>query len=302
MTIRETPALLQRRVGLSVIRLGAVWKPLKYTMFDRTALKALEELIALAAAEELMPRYQRVEAKDKADGTLLTEADLQMQARIQRELAEAWPDIEFLGEEMTAEQQQALIQQTGKGLWVLDPLDGTSNFASGIPFFGVSLALIVDGMVQAGVVYDPVRNESFSALRGEGAWLNGERMQVSGEVSELKRAMAMVDLKRLPGALVNKLCAHSPYRSQRSFGSVALDWCWMAAERMQVYTHGGQKLWDYAAGSLVMAEAGGLGGVFEDYAGTPVAELTLKPRIAIAATQADLFDEWAAWLQEGAAS
>jgi len=267
-------------------------------MLSVDELRELEALIATAAGQELMPRFLRVDAHDKADGSLITEADLQMQARVQRELHERWPQFEFLGEEMDAVEQEALMRDSQQGLWVLDPLDGTANFASGIPFFGVSVALLGDGEVKAGVVYDPVRRESFSGLRGEGAWLNGKPLQISGPAPALQGAMGMVDLKRLPGELIAKFATASPYRSQRSFGSVALDWCWLAAERVQVYLHGGQKLWDYAAGSLVLSEAGGSGGVYEDFAGTSVQHLTLQPRIAIAATSPALFDEWNAWLQQ----
>ena len=188
------------------------------------------------------------------------------------------------------------MRGSDSGLWVLDPLDGTANFASGIPFFGVSIALLGDGQVQGGVVYDPVRRESFSALRGGGAWLNGEPLVIDGPAPALRGAMGMVDLKRLPAELVQRFATRSPYRSQRSFGSVALDWCWLASERVQVYLHGGQKLWDYAAGSLVLAEAGGNGGLFEDYAGTRVEQLVLQPKIAIAATSTTLFEEWSGWL------
>ena len=273
-------------------------------MLSVDELRRLEKLIATAASEELMPRFLRVEASDKADGSLITEADLEMQARLLRELAGQWPYYGILGEEMAAQEQELLMRDSARGLWVLDPLDGTANFASGIPFFGVSIALLGEGRVQAGVVYDPVRRESFSALRGQGAWLNAEPLAISGPVPPLHGAMGMVDLKRLPGALVRRFATDSPYRSQRSFGSVALDWCWLASERVQVYLHGGQKLWDYAAGSLVLAEAGGSGGLFQDYAGTPVTELTLQPRIAIAATSAGLFQEWDEWLaaavEEGA--
>lgn len=267
-------------------------------MLSVDELRELEALIATAAGHELMPRFLRVDAHDKADGSLITEADLQMQARVQRELFERWPQFGFLGEEMDAAKQEALMRESEQGLWVLDPLDGTANFASGIPFFGVSVALLGDGQVQAGVVYDPVRRESFSGLRGAGAWLNGRPLQIAGPAPVLKGAMGMVDLKRLPGAMIERFATASPYRSQRSFGSVALDWCWLAAERVQVYLHGGQKLWDYAAGSLVLSEAGGSGGVYEDFNGTAVQHLTLQPRIAIAATSGTLFEEWNAWLQQ----
>jgi len=94
------------------------------------------------------------------------------------------------------------------------------------------------------------------------------------------------------------LAKQAPYRSQRSFGSVALDWCWLASERMQVYLHGGQKLWDYAAGSLFLVEAGGAGGIYEDYDDTPMQKLTLQPRIGMAATSDALFADWQAWLKK----
>ena len=128
-------------------------------MLSIDELRELECLVATAAAEELMPRFLRVEASHKADGSLITEADLEMQARLLRELAARWPDYSVLGEEMDAAQQEALMRGSARGLWVLDPLDGTANFASGIPFFGVSIALLGDGKVQGGVVYDPVRRE-----------------------------------------------------------------------------------------------------------------------------------------------
>mgnify|MGYP001824168584 FL=1 len=265
-------------------------------MLSVDELRELERLVATAATEELMSRFLRVEASHKADGSLITEADLEMQARLLRELARRWPAYAVLGEEMGAAEQEALMRGSDSGLWVLDPLDGTANFASGIPFFGVSIALLGDGQMQGGVVYDPVRRESFRALRGGGAWLNGVPLVIDGPAPALRGAKGMVDLKRLPAELVQRFATRSPYRSQRSFGSVALDWCWLASERVQVYLHGGQKLWDYAAGSLVLAEAGGNGGLFEDYAGTRVEQLVLQPKIAIAATSTTLFEEWSGWL------
>jgi myo-inositol-1(or 4)-monophosphatase len=108
--------------------------------------------------------------------------------------------------------------------------------------------------------------------------------------------MAMVDLKRLPAVLVRAFAQRSPYRSQRSFGSVALDWCWVASGRCQVYLHGGQKLWDYAAGQLILAESGAVGGLLDDYAGQWLGSFSLKPRIAIAATHPGLLAEWRNWI------
>ncbi|MCB1787320.1 MAG: inositol monophosphatase [Chromatiaceae bacterium] len=271
-------------------------------MINETELKQLCDLVRAAAGEELCARFNVVGADIKTDGSLITAADIAMQRRLGTELVRIWPAFALLGEEMSAEQQQALLNSSRRGLWCLDPLDGTSNFAAGIPFFAVSLALLGDGQVQAAVVYDPMRDECFSALRGLGAWLNGKRLSVAHAPSTLRECMAMVDLKRLPPALIKALAERSPYRSQRSFGSVALDWCWMASGRCQLYLHGGQKLWDYAAGRLVARESGVQGGVlsaFEDQQWFE--QLALGPRIAIAATDARLLADWRAWLREALA-
>ncbi|RMG37630.1 MAG: inositol monophosphatase [Gammaproteobacteria bacterium] len=264
---------------------------------DIEDLREVEALLRVAAREELLSRFEHVEARTKADGSLVTDADLSMQARLREELSRRWPEVALLGEEMSRDQQTCLIPECEDHLWVLDPLDGTSNFASGIPFFGVSLALLAKGQLQAGIVLDPIRDESFSALRGRGAWLNGRSLRLHDEGRSLGQAMAMVDLKRLPPELILRLAREAPYHSQRSFGSVALDWCWLAAARVQVYLHGGQKLWDYAAGSLVLQEAGGVGGLFEDFREHPMEELGLRPRIAIAATHARLFTQWQDWIR-----
>jgi myo-inositol-1(or 4)-monophosphatase len=265
-------------------------------MLHKTELEKLCELVIAAAREELMARFEHVSAARKDDGSLITEADLAMQDRLQRELSTQWPAFSLLGEEMPAVEQEALLADPGRGLWCLDPLDGTSNFAAGIPFFGVSLALIQDGAVQAAVVYDPVREECFSALRSNGAWLNGVPLRISGVPESLADAMAMVDLKRLPDSLIRALAKGAPYRSQRSFGSVALDWCWVASGRCQIYLHGGQKLWDYAAGQLIATESGAAGGLLRAYDSTWLHQLSLTPRIAVAAGSTDLLNKWRNWI------
>jgi len=264
-------------------------------------LDAIRQLVKVAAREELMARFAAVSADTKADGSLITAADLAMQHRLQRELAARWPEYALLGEEMAVDEQQRLLASPGRALWCLDPLDGTSNFAAGIPFFAVSLALIVDGVTQAAVVYDPARDECFSALHGQGAWLNDRRLSTPESPATLAECMAMVDLKRLPAMLVRSLAERPPYRSQRSFGSVALDWCWVACGRCQVYLHGGQKLWDYAAGQLVLAESGAVGGLLDDYRGEWLSGLSLSPRIAMAATDEQLLAQWRDWVAAGLA-
>lgn len=246
-------------------------------------------LLRQAALEEILPRYRHVSAHLKADGSWLTEADTAMQNRVQRDLAALWPEIPFLGEEMSVEEQQALMQQADTGLWILDPVDGTSNFSAGAPIFGPSLALLRGGQVVLGVVMDVMRDEVFSAARGEGAWLNGERMLPVVSDIPLNKTLACIDFKRLRPELATRLVCQPPYSSQRSIGSVALDWCWVAAGRFHVYLHGKQGLWDYAAGHLVLEEVGGHSCTLD---GEPVFNQSLEKRSAVCAGDARLFAEW----------
>jgi len=257
-------------------------------------LSPLEALIREAARDELVARFRRTSRHEKADGSWITEADLAMQDRLKSALAARHPGIGFLGEEMAAaEQERLLADNAGSGLWVLDPLDGTSNFAAGIPLFGVSLALLQGGRIVAGIVYDPMHDESFAATLGGGATLNGEPLRARPAGIPLAKTTACIDFKRLPPQLAARIAATPPYSSQRSIGSVALDWCWVAAGRFHLYLHGRQRLWDYAAGSLVLAEAGGYADTLD---GTP-APPTLAPRSAVCAADRGLFEEWCRYLR-----
>src|SRR5699024_5216246 len=136
-----------------------------------------------------------------------------------------WPDVAVLGEEMTEAEQQAALRAAPSGVWCVDPLDGTSNFAAGIPYYAVSVALIKGDAVELAVVYDPSRRECFTAARGHGAWLNGQPLPDRPAPANLSMTIALVDFKRLPTRLASRLATQPPYRSQRSFGAVALDWC-----------------------------------------------------------------------------
>jgi myo-inositol-1(or 4)-monophosphatase len=248
----------------------------------------LESIIKQHAAEQIMPRYNQVAYRFKQDGSLVTQADSEMQKAMIASLKHYWPDYVALGEEMTKAEQLALLDSDAKGLWVLDPLDGTSNFASGIPVFSVSIALVLNNEVVLGVIYDPNRNETFSAIKGEGAWLNGQPLECKTDRELLKQCTAQIDFKRLTPDMRVCLIREHPYASQRNFGSGALDWCWLAAGRCQVNIHGGQQLWDYVAGQLILIEAGGYAKTF---AGDAVFSKTLTPRSVMAAVSRPLFNE-----------
>lgn len=255
-------------------------------------LSKLKVIIISAAREELLPRFAKVDRQQKADGSILTEADLAVQQRIARQLQEQWPDTVFLGEEMSGDQQ---AEQLGSDqpVWCLDPLDGTSNFAAGIPYFCVSLALIQGGRVVLGVVYDPVRDECFAADHAQGATLNGEPFSVKHTGLKLKQATAIIDFKRLSPELATRIVGETPYASQRSYGSVALDWCWLAVGRGHVYLHGRSNIWDYAAGNYIFNKAGGYSCTLQ---GDAIFVDALTPRSSVGAVDEDLFKEWASWL------
>ncbi|HJV94758.1 MAG TPA: inositol monophosphatase family protein, partial [Albitalea sp.] len=261
------------------------------------ALETLRDIVRTAAREELMARFAEVARHIKHDGSVVTEADVAMQHRLKADLAHRWPEYDFLGEEMAGHEHERLTATTSKGLWCVDPLDGTSNYATGIPFFAVSLALLVDGRPEIGLVYDPVRDECFMARRGQGARLNDIALGVHEPPPPevLRRCIAAVDFKRLAPALAARLGARPPYGSQRNFGASSLEWCWLADGRFHLYLHGGQKLWDYTGGHLVLTEAGGRACTLE---GEEVFTHSLKPRSVVAAVTPALFSDWKAWVDE----
>jgi len=254
----------------------------------------LENLVRRVAQEEILPRFTKISYSLKDDGSLLTEADLATDQRLQRRLAELYPDIAFLSEEMALKNQEKLLS-TSDRLWCLDPLDGTSNFAAGIPLFACSLALFEYGKVVMGFTYDPIRDEMFTAELGQGAWLNGERLFCLKSTFALQNAVAMVDFKRLTPQLRYALLNHPPFSSQRNLGSCVLEWAWMAANRGHVYLHGGMKLWDLAVGTLLVSEAGGYASTLT---GESVFRAKMQPRSVIISPDKQLFDAWRQFLNE----
>tara|TARA_R110002111_G_scaffold230228_2_gene291418 strand:- start:105 stop:914 length:810 start_codon:yes stop_codon:yes gene_type:complete len=254
----------------------------------------IKHIVISTSETELLPRFNTVTRQYKSDGSIVTEADLAMQTALELALAEAYPDIAFLSEEMETMQQQNLAQ-SDTPFWCLDPVDGTSNFAAGIPYFCVSLALIQDGEIEFGVVYDPIRQECFFAQRGQGAYLNDMPLRIP-ETAQMTpdNAIAFVDFKRLSTHLSTQLIIHRPYSSQRNLGSVALELCWIAIGRGQLYLHGRQQLWDYAAALCILNEVG-LPIITLD--GDELFDGSLTPKSAITASHPDLFDYWRHYLQ-----
>jgi len=261
-------------------------------LFGEEEVAALVARIRDVGLNELMPLFTKVRRDEKQDGSFVTEADLRVQGKLSTWLADQWPDVRFLGEEMASEAQRGLLDSDSP-LWCLDPLDGTTNFVAEIPYFCISLALVASGSVHLAIVYDPNRDECFVAMPGKGATLNGKRLGPHDHRTGLSGATALVDFKRLPRELSTRLVTDTPYASQRSFGSVALDLCWIAAGRCDLYLHGRSNIWDYAAGLLVLEESGGQSATLD---GEPVFSRELLPRSIVAAAENRLYREWCDWL------
>lgn len=255
-------------------------------------LPRVQSLVREVAQREIMPRFQQVVRQHKSDGSVLTAADLAAQHFLARELR-TLADLPVLGEEMPEDEQLAALAAGAEGLWCFDPIDGTTNFLVGLPYFAVSVALVKDGQPLLGVIYAPISDEMFSAVRGGGAWLNGERLPLRRPDPSLARAVVLVDLKRLPPALATALAAAPPYYSQRNFGSSVLEWCYLAAGRVDALLHGGQRPWDFAAGSLVLSEAGGLMATLDQL---DFHAASFWRRSVIAAIDPTVFADWRTWL------
>ena len=212
---------------------------------------------ARAAGNVLIRHMNRLDAlnvveKDRLD--YASEVDGLAEAEIVRELKRSMPDCAILGEETGSSGR-------GRQTFVIDPLDGTSNFLRGLPHFSVSIALVENGEPLHGVVFDPLRNELFTASRGAGALLNDRKIRVA-ERKDLGGALLVTgfpprERARLQPHLdcVGKLLAQA--EDVRRTGSAALDLAWVACGRADAYFEAGVKPWDIAAGMLLVREAGG---------------------------------------------
>jgi myo-inositol-1(or 4)-monophosphatase len=221
-------------------------------IFLTTAIEAV-----VRAGDLQMAHFGRTFQIDKK-GTidLVTEVDVAVERMFRALIAERFPDHQILAEEMGG----ASAVPDGP-CWVFDPIDGTTNYAHGLPIFCASLALEIDGVAEVAAIYDPNRKELFTAERGGGAFLNGARLRVSS-ADQLVDALLVTgfpydvhsrveQVVGLFGAFVGQA------RAVRRLGSAAIDLCWVAAGRMDGFWEADLKPWDVAGGALVVAEAGG---------------------------------------------
>lgn len=213
---------------------------------------------AHAAANIMRRQMQHVDAvpfERKARHDYVTEVDKACEAEIVREIKRFYPDHAFLGEEGGA-------SGDSHATWIIDPLDGTSNYMHGIPHFAVSIAQQINGRTEHGVVYDPMRDELFTASRGGGAFLNQKRIRVSKrntlEHAILATAFPFRQRKQMQAYARLFQAVFSKVEDFRRAGTASLDLAWVAAGRLDGFFEVGLHAWDVAAGSLIVREAGGV--------------------------------------------
>lgn len=218
------------------------------------------EEAARAGGAVLKSKLGKVGFREKRKADLVTEADTESQDTIRKIVLGRFPGHDFLGEESIGG-VKTWTGTAAKPRWIVDPLDGTTNFVHGVPFFCVSIALAVGDDILCGVLYNPMMDEFFSAVKGEGAFLNGVRMNTS-------------EIKSTPGALVSVgfptdttsetpdlqafLDVISVTQAIRRTGSAALNLGYVAAGRFDASWSFSTNPWDVAAGAIIVKEAGGV--------------------------------------------
>ena len=222
-------------------------------------IRSTAEAAARAAADVLLKYFgeAQISHKEGATQNLVTQADVEAEATIREAIERRFPDHSLLLEE-----GQSTGSSVSPHLWIVDPLDGTTNYAQGIPQFCTSIAYAEQGEVQVGIVFDPMRRELFAATRGEGATLNGETIRVSDRKA-MTEAVVATGFYYDRGQMMQRTLAAieglfgQNVRGIRRFGGAAIDQCWVACGRFEAFFEYQLAPWDYAAGSLIVEEAGG---------------------------------------------
>lgn len=200
---------------------------------------------------------ENLQVSSKSAGDFVSRADIRAEETIRTELTEARPNYGWCGEE-----SEDVKGEDPTRRWIVDPLDGTTNFLHGMPHWAVSIALEHRGEIVAAVIHDPVKNETFTAEKGAGAWLNENRIRVSDRSEMVSSVFAtgipFANNPNLPAFLQQVARLAPSCAGVRRWGAAALDLAYVAAGRYDGYWEAGIKEWDIAAGLLIVKEAGGL--------------------------------------------
>jgi myo-inositol-1(or 4)-monophosphatase len=204
----------------------------------------------------------RITISEKEHNNFVTDVDQAAEQAIVETLLKAYPDHAILGEESGPSRN---LNDDSEYVWIIDPIDGTTNFMHGYPNYCISIALQHKGVITQGVIYDPVRNDLFTATKGAGAYLNDKRIRVRNP-DRLAKALIAANHSPEPRALAEFLrmyeTVHPRCHGIRASGSAALELANVASGRSDGYFEKGLKVWDIAAGALLVTEAGGIVGEF----------------------------------------
>ncbi len=221
----------------------------------------VEAIIRDAAQDIILPRFQRLarhEIMEKKAGEVVTIADLEAEERLARELVNLVPGSRFVGEEAASRDPSLLRSLAEKGAaWLVDPVDGTGNFAAGKPLFAVIVSFLVDGETRAGWIHDPVSGSTATAARGEGAWLDGARLRTAPPVP-LEDMSGSLNYSYFPPHMREyvRRRAHR-FREIKIYRCAAHDYLALARGEKHFSLYRRLWPWDHAAGVLLLAEAGG---------------------------------------------
>jgi myo-inositol-1(or 4)-monophosphatase len=216
------------------------------------------EAAARAGGEQLRAWQGRFQTRETGVRDLVTDADLASQEAVRSVIQARFPDHQFLGEEQGLD---SFSPNDDQFTWIVDPLDGTTNYVHGYPTFAVSVAIARGSEVQAGVIYDPTRDQCFAAAAGNGAWRDGLRLKTSG-VTDIAQALVAVSLpahvKRDSPDLLDFIEAAQVSQAVRRSGSAALNLAHVASGAIDAFWATKIHAWDVAAGVLLIREAGGM--------------------------------------------
>lgn len=245
-------------------------------------------LRAVRLGREVLLHYSgRLEnVQQKFQAGLVSEADVESERVIRAELLKHYPDFEFLGEESATDKDLAR-HQTDKPRWILDPLDGTTNYVHGLPIYNISLALEFQGQTWVGVVDAPALNEVYCAKKGGGAFVNGRPIHVSTREKLDQALLATGFISDLEPNLVEQLKVFEKIvrqsRGIRRPGAAALDLAWVARGVFDGYWEKNLQPWDVAAGALLVQEAGGVVTTYRGQKHNPFKDSTIAGNPTIAA-------------------
>lgn len=235
--------------------------------------KIAKEVVLTAGNDLFIPNYlksiqdKNVDIKDGNTGNLVTQTDKNIQKFIHSKLVASFPSFKFMGEEEDDEENVLEEELGNEPTWILDPIDGTTNFVHQFDFTVISLALCVEKQPVIGIIYCPVKGELFEATMGNGAYLNGKRLRINSEGLNLIQSLVLTEFgatgngseesvqKRI--TQINKLVRHGVH-GIRMLGSAAYNLTRLTTNSAQIYFEEGIHAWDVAAGALIVKEAGGI--------------------------------------------